>query len=302
VTKQTGEEGKPVNTLLIAKKMKLVNEMYFAIALDRATAGPMIIACSEGGTSIEDLAEEFPEKIIRVPIDINAGITDAQAAQVVEGLQCKTDKAAAADQVKKLYKLFVESDCTQVEVNPLAESATELIAADAKLNFDDNAAFRQKELFSWRDTTQEDPREVAAAKADLNYIGLDGEIGCMVNGAGLAMATMDIIKLHGGTPANFLDVGGAASESQVVEAFKILTHDPKVKAILVNIFGGIMKCDVIASGIVAAAKQVGVKVPLVVRLEGTNVEAGKKILSDANLGLITAADLDDAAKKAVAAL
>ncbi|GMH45661.1 hypothetical protein BSKO_13618 [Bryopsis sp. KO-2023] len=303
VTKQTGPPGKPVNTLYVAAKMKLVNEMYFAILLDRQSAGPLMIGCSEGGTSIEDLAEKFPEKIVKVPVDINEGITDAQAMEMVNGLNVSSDKAAAAEQIKALYEVFTKSDCTMVEVNPLAESADgKLIAADAKLGFDDNAGFRQKDLFAKKDESQDDPREVRAAKVDLNYIGLDGDIGCMVNGAGLAMATMDIIKLNGGTPANFLDVGGSASEEQVVEAFKILTDDTQVKAILVNIFGGIMKCDVIASGIVKAAKQVGVKVPLIVRLEGTNVEAGKEILKTSQMAIITADDLDDAATKAVASL
>merc|ERR1719453_54559 len=198
--------------------------------------------------------------------------------------------------------MFTDADCTMVEVNPLAESSDgKLISADAKVNFDDNAEFRQKEVFELRDDSQEDPREVRATKADLNYIGLDGSIGCMVNGAGLAMATMDIINLHGGSPANFLDVGGSASEGQIVEAFKILTADPRVKALLVNIFGGIMRRDVIAAGIVAAAKQGDVKIPLIVRLEGTNVELGKEILSKSDVSIITADDLDDAAKKAVSA-
>ncbi|KAF7090055.1 hypothetical protein CFC21_092873 [Triticum aestivum] len=277
VTKQTGPQGKVV--------------------------GKLIIACAEGGTSIEDLAEKFPDKIVKVPVDVFKGITDEDAAKVVDGLAPKTaDRQSSIEQIKKLYELFCKTDCTMLEINPLAETADKkLVAADAKLNFDDNAAFRQKEIFALRDTTQEDPREVAAAKADLNYIGLDGEIGCMVNGAGLAMATMDIIKLHGGTPANFLDVGGSASEGQVVEAFKILTSDDRVKAILVNIFGGIMKCDVIASGIVNAAKQVDLKVPVVVRLEGTNVDQGKRILKESGMTLITAEDLDDAAEKAVKA-
>lgn len=304
VTKQTGPQGKVVSKVYICEKLSLINEMYFAITLDRKTAGPIIIACSKGGTSIEDLAEKYPDMIIKVPIDVFQGITDEDAAKVVDGLALKAaDKKAAIDQVKKLYELFCACDCTLLEINPLAETSdSQLVAADAKLNFDDNAAYRQKETFAYRDPTQEDPREVAAAKADLNYIGLDGEIGCMVNGAGLAMATMDIIKLHGGTPANFLDVGGNASESQVVEAFKILTSDEKVKAILVNIFGGIMKCDVIASGIVNAAKQVSLKVPVVVRLEGTNVDQGKRILKESGMTLITAEDLDDAAEKAVKAL
>jgi len=303
VTKQTGPDGKPVNCLYIAKKMQLQNEKYFAILLDRGSGGPLVIACSEGGTSIEDLAEKYPDKIIKVPVDINTGITDDQAAQIVEGLQVSGSQSEAAKQVKGLYNLFVESDCTMVEVNPLAEDPEgNLIAADAKLGFDDNAAFRQKELFGLKDDSQIDPREVAASKWDLNYIGLDGEIGCMVNGAGLAMATMDIIKLHGGTPANFLDVGGSAEKQQIVEAFKILTMDSHVKAILVNIFGGIMKCDVIAAGIVAAAQELDLKVPLIVRLEGTNVETGKKIMDESDMKIITAVDLDDAAKKAVQAI
>ncbi|KAJ8559347.1 hypothetical protein K7X08_003405 [Anisodus acutangulus] len=304
VTKQTGAQGKVVSKVYLCEKMSLVNEMYFSIILDRTTAGPLIIACRKGGTSIEDLAEKFPDMIIKVPIDVFKGISDEDAAKVVDGLAPKVaDRTDSIEQVKKLYQLFCESDCTMLEINPLAETSdNKLVAADAKLNFDDNAAYRQKEIFALRDSSQEDPREVAAAKADLNYIGLDGEIGCMVNGAGLAMATMDIIKLHGGTPANFLDVGGNATENQVVEAFKILTADEKVKAILVNIFGGIMKCDVIAGGIVNAAKQVQLKVPVVVRLEGTNVEQGKRILKESGMTLITAEDLDDAAEKAVKAL
>ncbi|KAH7577703.1 hypothetical protein JRO89_XS01G0286900 [Xanthoceras sorbifolium] len=304
VTKQTGPQGKVVSKVYLCEKLSLVNEMYFAITLDRKSAGPLIIGCSKGGTSIEDLAEKYPDMIVKVPIDVFKGITDEDAAKVVDGLAPKVaDRNDAIEQVKKLYELFCKTDCTLLEINPLAEtSEKQLVAADAKLNFDDNAAFRQKEIFTLRDPSQEDPREVAAAKADLNYIGLDGEIGCMVNGAGLAMATMDIIKLHGGTPANFLDVGGNASEGQVVEAFKILTSDDKVKAILVNIFGGIMKCDVIASGIVNAAKLVALKVPVVVRLEGTNVDQGKRILKESGMTLITAEDLDDAAEKAVKAI
>ena len=301
VTKQTGAKGKPVNTLYVAQKMKILREMYFAILLDRKTAGPMMIGCSEGGTSIEDLAEKYPDKIIKIPIDIRTGITDAQAEQMVRGLEVQTDQHKAMEQIKNLYKLFDECDCTMVEVNPLGETSTGLLAADAKLGFDDNASFRQKSLFALRDETQEDEREVAAGKYDLNYIGLDGSIGCMVNGAGLAMATMDIIQARGGSPANFLDVGGNASEEQVVAAFKILTADPHVKAILVNIFGGIMRCDVIASGIVNAAKEVSLKVPLVVRLEGTNVEEGKRILNSSDVKIITASDLDDAAVKSVKA-
>ena len=303
VTKQSGPEGKPVDTLLLAKKMQLVNEMYFAIMLDRATLGPMIIACSEGGTSIEDLAASSPEKIIKVPISIAEGITDAQAATVVDGLKVSGDKKAAAEQIKALYKLFVEADCTMVEVNPLAEDADgNLIAADAKVGFDDNASFRQGPIFEKRDKTQEDPREVKAAEWDLNYVGLDGNIGCMVNGAGLAMATMDIIAAYGGEPANFLDVGGSANVKQITAAFNIISADDRVKAILVNIFGGIMKCDVIAEGVVTAVKDTGLKIPLVVRLEGTNVEKGKEIINNSGLNIIAAEDLDDAAQKACKAL
>ena len=303
VTKQTGAAGKPVNTVLVAQKLNLINEMYFAILLDRASAGPMVIACSEGGTSIEDLAETHPDKIIRMKIDVETGLSEAQARDLTDRLEVNGSVSDAVAQLKALYDVFISSDCTMLEINPLAETAERmLIAADAKLNFDDNAEYRQKSLFALRDHAQEDPREVTAGKFDLNYIGLDGNIGCMVNGAGLAMATMDIISLHGAAPANFLDVGGNASEQQVVEAFKILTADTKVKALLVNIFGGIMKCDVIANGIVSAAKQVGLQVPLVVRLEGTNVEEGKKILEKSGMDIIAANDLDDAAKKAVAAL
>merc|ERR1719321_1213416 len=303
VTKQSGPEGKPVNCLYIAKKMQLQNEKYFAILLDRGSGGPLVIACSEGGTSIEDLAEKYPDKIVKVPVDVAAGLTDAQAAEVVRALEVSGDQEDAKNQIAALYKLFLEKDCTMVEVNPLAEDTDgNLVAADAKLGFDDNAAYRQKELFAMKDDAQADQREVEAAKWDLNYIGLDGEIGCMVNGAGLAMATMDIVKLHGGSPANFLDVGGSARKEQIVAAFQILTADPHVKALLVNIFGGIMKCDVIAAGIVEAARELDLKVPLVVRLEGTNVDEGKKIMSDIGLPIISADDLDDAAKKAVAAL
>ena len=303
VTKQSGPEGKPVNTVLMAEKMDLVNEMYFAILLDRAYGGPVVIACAEGGTSIEDLAEKYPEKIKKVPIDIVAGMTDAQASDIVDALEISGNKSAAIEQVKALYGVFRDSDCTMVEVNPLAEDSNgTLIAADAKLGFDDNTAFRQKEIFAQRDHSQEDPRDVAAEKWDLNYIGLDGSIGCMVNGAGLAMATMDIIQMHGGSPANFLDVGGSAKKEQIVEAFKIVTTDPNVKAILVNIFGGIMKCDVIAAGIVAGVEEVGLQIPLIVRLEGTNVDAGKEIIRNSGLNILAADDLDDAAKKAVAAI
>jgi succinyl-CoA synthetase beta subunit len=238
-----------------------------------------------------------------VPVDINKGITDEQAITVAKGLEVSGDLNAAAEQIKALYSLFATSDCTMVEVNPLAEDDKGmLIAADAKIGFDDNASFRQAEIFAQRDFTQEDPREVAADKWDLNYVGLDGNIGCMVNGAGLAMATMDIIAAYGGEPANFLDVGGSAKVDQITAAFKIISEDKAVKAILVNIFGGIMKCDVIAEGVVQATKEVGLKIPLIVRLEGTNVEKGKEIINSSGLDIISADDLDDAAQKACAAL
>ena len=301
VTKQSGAAGKPVNTVLLAKKMQLEREFYFAIMMDRASQGPLIIACSEGGTSIEDLAESHPEKIIKVPVDLNEGITQDQIDQVIKGLGATGDKKAAGEQIKALYNLFVDKDCTMVEVNPLAEDVDgNLIAADAKIGFDDNASFRQADVFKQRDYTQEDPREVAAGKYDLNYIGFDGAIGFMVNGAGLAMATMDVVSLHGGTPANFLDVGGAANTEQIKGAFSIITKDPNVKAILVNIFGGIMRCDTIAEGIIQASKDLDLSIPVVVRLEGTNVELGKKMLNESGLDLITADDLDDAATKVVA--
>eukprot|EP00586_Coscinodiscus_wailesii_P013005 CAMPEP_0172497712 /NCGR_PEP_ID=MMETSP1066-20121228/104090_1 /TAXON_ID=671091 /ORGANISM="Coscinodiscus wailesii, Strain CCMP2513" /LENGTH=427 /DNA_ID=CAMNT_0013270643 /DNA_START=81 /DNA_END=1364 /DNA_ORIENTATION=+ len=303
VTKQSGEAGKPVNTVLLAKKMALVREFYFAIMMDRQSGGPIIIACSEGGTSIEDLAEKYPEKIIKVPVNLAEGLTTEKAMQVVEGLTVSGDKDAAVSQITALYDLFVKRDCTMVEVNPLAEDTEgNLIAADAKIGFDDNAGFRQKDIFEQRDLTQEDQREVEAGKWDLNYIGLDGNIGCMVNGAGLAMSTMDIISLNGGKPANFLDVGGGATTEQVKAAFEIITSDPAVEAILVNIFGGIMKCDIIAQGIIDASKALDLKVPVIVRLEGTNVEIGKELLVKSGLALITAENLDDAAMKAVAAI
>ena len=302
ITKQTGAAGKPVNTVLVAQKMKLINEMYFAILLDRASAGPMVIACSEGGTSIEDLAEKHPEKIIRMKIDIKTGLTEAQARDLAERLDVKGSISDAVTQLQALYDVFINNDCTMLEINPLAETnELQLIAADAKLNFDDNAEYRQKDLFALRDHAQEDPREVTAGKFDLNYIGLDGNIGCMVNGAGLAMATMDIIKLYGSNPANFLDVGGGASKEKVSEAFKIILSDKNVKGILVNIFGGIMRCDVLAEGVVLAAKETNLTIPLVVRLAGTNVELGKKVLEKSNLKIISANNLSSAAKKIVEA-
>jgi succinyl-CoA synthetase beta subunit len=301
ITKQTGPEGQHVKKVLVHESLNFDTELYFAILMDRAFDGPVIVASKRGGMDIEQVAEESPQDIFTQAIDIRAGIQDSHTERIGKllGLQGKVLQDAQ-DQMKRLYKLMLATDSVQIEINPfVVASDGKVYCVDAKLNFDENAQFRQEKIFNMRDWSMEDPREVAAAKFNLNYIGLDGNIGCMVNGAGLAMATMDIIKLHGGQPANFLDVGGGASAKQVEEAFKILSSDKSVKAILVNIFGGIMKCDVIADGIVAAAKAVGIRLPLVVRLEGTNVEKGNKILRESGIRLTTASDLDDAAMKAV---
>ncbi|EGC31536.1 succinate-CoA ligase (GDP-forming) [Dictyostelium purpureum] len=304
VTKQTTAEGTKVQSVMLAESVDPARELYLAIVMDRKYGGPVMIASPKGGVDIESVAEETPELIFKEPIDIIGGIKSEQSKRLAEKLGFTGEKVAIAQkQMENLYQLFIKCDATQVEVNPFAETTDgKIYAMDAKINFDDNASFRQKEIFAMRDFAEEDQREVEASKFGLNYIGLDGTIGCMVNGAGLAMATMDIIKLKGGTPANFLDVGGSASEEAVTEAFKIVTKDPRVKSILVNIFGGIMKCDIIASGIVNASKQIGLTIPLVVRLEGTNVQLGKQILEKSGLNIITANDLDDAAVKAVATL
>lgn len=304
ITKQTGPEGQTCRKVLIHEGIEFNRELYFAILMDRAYNGPVIVASLQGGMDIEDVAENSPEAIMTYPIDIEAGITDADTLKVATALGFEGEVLKdAQEQMKNLYNLFIGCDATQVEINPLVQTTDGLVyCVDAKINFDENAEFRQKEAFAGRDSSMEDPREVEAQKFNLNYIGLDGNIGCMVNGAGLAMATMDIIQLKGGSPANFLDVGGGADAKQVEEAFKILTADPNVKGLLVNIFGGIMKCDVIAEGIVTAAKNVGLNVPLVVRLEGTNVDLGVKLLQDSGLPIITATDLDDAAIKAVKAI
>lgn len=302
VTKQA-PDGKTVNCIYMAEPISgIVSEKYFAILMDRATGGPMLVGSPVGGTSIEDIAESNPELIFKMPVNMQEGVTQEMAEEMATnlGFSDKVIKKAGI-QIVNLYDLFIGADATQVEINPMVENeAGAAMCLDAKLNFDDNAKFRQGEVFDMRDITQEDPREVAASEFDINYIGLDGNIACMVNGAGLAMATMDIIKLYGGEPANFLDLGGGASTRQVTEALKLIQADPKVDAILVNIFGGIMRCDVIASGIVGAAKTVGLTKPLVVRLEGTNVEEGQKIINEAHseIHAIGAADLDDAAKKA----
>jgi succinyl-CoA synthetase beta subunit len=303
VTHQTGPAGRLVNKVLVAESADIAREIYFAVLLDRAIAAPLIVASTEGGVEIEAVAAKSPEKIIREPIDPLAGLQPYQARKLASQLGFESSQLKKASKLfEGLYRTFIAYDCSMVEVNPLVvTNKGEVLALDAKFNFDDNALYRHPEIAAMRDVAEEDPREVEASKHGLNYIGLDGNIACLVNGAGLAMATMDIIKFYGGEPANFLDVGGGATEEQVTEAFKILIADRKVKAILVNIFGGIMKCDVIGQGIIDAAKTVKLSVPLVVRLEGTNVERGKQMLKESGLALIAADDLADAAQKAVAA-
>jgi succinyl-CoA synthetase beta subunit len=303
VTHQTGPSGRLVNKVLVAESADIAREVYFAVLLDRTTAAPLIVASTEGGVEIEAVAAKSPEKIIREPIDPLAGLQPYQGRKLAKQLGFESSQLKKASRLfEGLYRVFIAYDCSMVEVNPLVlTSKGQVLALDAKFNFDDNALYRHPEIGAMRDIAEEDPREVEASKHDLNYIGLDGNIACLVNGAGLAMATMDIIKFYGGEPANFLDVGGGATEEQVTEAFKILIADKKVKAILVNIFGGIMKCDVIAEGIINAAKTVKLSVPLVVRLEGTNVERGKQLLKESGIELIAADDLADAAQKVVAA-
>ena len=303
VTHQTGSAGRMVNKVLVAESAEIAREIYFAVLLDRATAAPLIVASTEGGVEIETVAAKSPEKIIREPVDPVAGLQPFQTRKLAKQLGFDSSQLKSASKLfERLYHTFIAFDCSMVEVNPLVVTTKgEALALDAKFNFDDNALYRHPEIAALRDIAEEDPREVEASKRGLSYIGLDGNIACLVNGAGLAMATMDIIKFYGGEPANFLDVGGGATEEQVTDAFKILIADKKVKAILVNIFGGIMKCDVIAQGIINAAKTVKLSVPLVVRLEGTNVERGKQLLKESGLALIAADDLADAAQKAVAA-
>jgi succinyl-CoA synthetase beta subunit len=303
VTHQTGPAGRKVNKLLVAESADIVREIYFAVLLDRATAAPVIAASTEGGVEIEAVAAKSPEKIIREPIDPLAGLQPYQTRKLAKQLGFESSQLKNASKLfEGLYRTFIAYDCSMVEVNPLVVTTKgDVLALDAKFNFDDNALYRHPQIAAMRDIAEEDPREVEASKHGLSYIGLDGNIACLVNGAGLAMATMDIIKFYGGEPANFLDVGGGATEEQVTEAFKILIADKKVKAILVNIFGGIMKCDIIAQGIINAAKTVKLSMPLVVRLEGTNVEAGKKLIAHSGLAVIAADDLADAAQKAVKA-
>jgi succinyl-CoA synthetase beta subunit len=303
-THQTGPGGQKVRRLLIEEGADIKKEYYVAAVTDRATQKVAMMASSEGGMDIEEVAHATPEKIVKVFIDPLAGMTDAQGAELARGIGVpQASQAQAVDIFKKLYACYMATDASLAEVNPLIlEGNGNLKALDAKFNFDSNALFRHPEIVAYRDLDEEDPAEVEASKFDLAYIQLDGNIGCLVNGAGLAMATMDIIKLHGGEPANFLDVGGGATAERVTAAFKIILSDPNVKGILVNIFGGIMRCDVIATGIVEAAKEVDLNVPLVVRLEGTNVELGKSILRESGLDIVSADNLADAAEKVVKAL
>jgi len=300
VTHQTGPEGKKVNKIFIEEGVNIVSEFYLGVVLDRSNEKYVMMASTEGGTEIEVVAEKNPEKIFKVEIDPLLGIQSYQARQLVFklGLE-KSLSNKAVKFILALSKAVEQTDASLVEINPLVVTKDDVLALDAKMNFDDNALYRQKDIEMLRDEDEEDPRELEATQYDLNYISLDGNIGCMVNGAGLAMATMDIIKLEGGSPANFLDVGGGASKERVEQAFRIIFSDKKVKAVLINIFGGIMRCDVIAEGVVAAAKNIDIKVPLIVRLAGTNEEKGKEILNNSGLDIISANNLGDAAKKAV---
>ncbi|VVT34718.1 ADP-forming succinate--CoA ligase subunit beta [Hoeflea sp. EC-HK425] len=304
VTKQTGDAGKVVNRLYIEDGADIERELYLSILVDRTVGQVAFVVSTEGGMDIEAVAEKTPEKIITVAIDPEAGVTAADLAKLNGALELSGEAAKDGEKLFPiLYKAFVEKDMALLEINPLIVMKNgRLRVLDAKVSFDNNALFRHEDIVELRDLTEEDEKEIEASKYDLAYVALDGNIGCMVNGAGLAMATMDIIKLYGQEPANFLDVGGGATKEKVTAAFKIITADPAVKGILVNIFGGIMKCDVIAEGVVAAVKEVGLKVPLVVRLEGTNVALGKKIINESGLDVIAADDLDDAAQKIVNAV
>ena len=304
VTKQTGEAGRVVSRVYVEAGCDIKREIYLSLLVDRETSRVTVVASAEGGVEIEEVAAKHPEKIIRVAIDPASGMSGFHARKVAFGLGLEGKQVTAFTKfASALYRAFGDLDCAVVEINPLVVTgAGEVVALDAKVSFDDNALFRHKELEALRDDGEMDPKELDAVRNDLNYVALDGEIGCMVNGAGLAMATMDIIKLYGSSPANFLDVGGTADSARVTEAFRIITSDANVKAILVNIFGGIAKCDMIATGIVAASKNLSLKVPLVVRLEGTNVELGKKILAESGLAIIPAENLADAAEKAVRAV
>lgn len=301
VTPQTGPEGKEVKRLLIEEGCNIDKEYYIGLVLDSGASRVVMMASEEGGTEIEEVAAETPEKIFKEVIDPVIGLSGYQARRLAFNLNIPDPLIGKVVQfMMGLYQAFIEQDCSIAEINPLVTTAEgEVLALDAKLNFDDNALYRQKEVESLRDLDEEDEKEIEASEHDLSYISLDGDIGCMVNGAGLAMATMDIIKHYGGEPANFLDVGGGATAEKVTEAFKIILSDENVKGIFVNIFGGIMKCDVIAEGVVEATKQIGLEIPLVVRLEGTNVELGKQILDQSGLNIISANSMDDGAKKIV---
>ncbi|CAI8031654.1 Succinate--CoA ligase [GDP-forming] subunit beta, mitochondrial (Fragment) [Geodia barretti] len=327
-TKQTTGDGVTVRKVMVAESLDISRETYFAIVLDRSMQGPVLVGSPEGGVDIEEVAASRPERIFKTPVDITVGVTDKQASEMAKNLEFTGPALEeAARQIKSLYRLFCGVDATQVEINPLGETSEgEVVCFDAKINFDDSAKFRQREIFAMEDTAESDPREVEAARYDLNYIGMTGDIGCLgiytfqvvkqvtqhplslslslppVNGAGLAMATMDIIKLHNGQPANFLDVGGGVNEKQVLNAFRIITNDPQVKAILVNIFGGIVDCTTIANGIVGACREIQLRMPLVVRLEGTNSVKARQILDESGLPIQAASDLADAANKVVASL
>jgi succinyl-CoA synthetase beta subunit len=303
VTHQTGPAGQKVRRLLIEEGADIKKELYVAMVVDRATQRVTLMASSEGGMDIEEVAAKTPEKIVRVAIDPKAGLTDAQADEVARKIGIPdASLPQARTMLQGLYRAFDETDASLAEINPLILTGDgKVIALDAKLNFDSNALFRHPDIVAMRDLDEEDPAEIEASKFDLSYISLDGDIGCLVNGAGLAMATMDVIKLYGGEPANFLDVGGGATAEKVTEAFKIMLRNPHLKAILVNIFGGIMRCDVIAEGVIAATKTVGLKVPLVVRMKGTNEDLGKKMIAESGLPIITADNMAEAAQKVVAA-
>ncbi|KAA6452879.1 ADP-forming succinate--CoA ligase subunit beta [Bacillus swezeyi] len=301
VTHQTGPAGQEIKRLLIEEGCDIKKEYYVGLVLDRATSRIVLMASEEGGTEIEEVAEKTPEKIVKTVIDPAVGLQSYQARKIAFAINIPKELVGQAVKfMMGLYKAFIEKDCSIAEINPLVVTGDgKVIALDAKLNFDSNALYRQKDILEYRDLDEEDPKEIEASKYDLSYISLDGNIGCMVNGAGLAMSTMDIIKHYGGEPANFLDVGGGATAEKVTEAFKIILSDQNVKGIFVNIFGGIMKCDVIAEGVVEATKQVGLTLPLVVRLEGTNVDLGKKILDDSGLNITSAESMADGAQKIV---
>lgn len=303
VTHQTGPEGQQVRRLLVEQGLDIARELYLGMVVDRQEQKVVIMASSEGGVEIEEVAAKTPEKIVKAWVDPAAGVDADKAREMASGIGLEGGAVDGfADMAVKLYKAFSDTDASLLEINPLVVTGSgSLVALDAKINFDDNALYRHKDLAELKDQDEEDPDEQVAAEHDLSYISLDGNIGCMVNGAGLAMATMDIIKLCGGSPANFLDVGGGATKEQVSEAFKIMLGNPDLKAILINIFGGIMRCDVIAEGVVAAASETDLKVPLVVRLEGTNVEEGNRILGESSIDIITADDMESAARKAVEA-